>query len=174
MKSAFEELELVDPHVREGHYDLLSPDGDIILPAVWDKVIQPGWQITMRMWPVKDQPRPDPQPPPEGLTPDEATRWQDWPRLSVEAQQQQQQQPTEKERPSPEQAADSSNVMLERWRKEQQRQEATERAMDLVQARAQAPESPASPLPRGEDGRPVEGLTVETRKGKAADRKITY
>ncbi|KAI7775495.1 hypothetical protein LA080_006738 [Diaporthe eres] len=30
----------------------VCPDGEIILPVVWEKVIQPGWQINMVMWPM--------------------------------------------------------------------------------------------------------------------------
>lgn len=61
IKQAFAHVEGTGPHVQAGHYDLIGPDGEIILPVVWDKTIQPGWQISMRMWPVEDHPLP-PQP----------------------------------------------------------------------------------------------------------------
>jgi len=32
-------------------FDLIGPNGEIILPQVWEKVIEPDWQITMVMWP---------------------------------------------------------------------------------------------------------------------------
>lgn len=39
-------------HVSAGHYDLAGPDGAIVLPSVWEAVIQPGNQIWMHMWPL--------------------------------------------------------------------------------------------------------------------------
>lgn len=44
--------EVIREHVREGHYDLVGPNGGIILPSAWDSTIQPGWRITMKMWPT--------------------------------------------------------------------------------------------------------------------------
>lgn len=49
---AFLQVDVLGPHVQEGHYDLIGPNGEIILPSVWDKVIEPGWSITMTMWPI--------------------------------------------------------------------------------------------------------------------------
>lgn len=51
IKKSFPPVEVVGPHVMEGRYDLIGPDGEIILPSVWEKVVQPDWAITMRMWP---------------------------------------------------------------------------------------------------------------------------
>lgn len=48
-----------DPHgqqVYDGFYDLLGPDGAIIPPTAWAGVIQPGWLITMRLWPSGGRP----------------------------------------------------------------------------------------------------------------------
>jgi len=58
IKQAFIQVEKLGPHVQEGRYDLTGPDGEIILPSVWDKVIQPDWQIVMTMWPIEDTPPP--------------------------------------------------------------------------------------------------------------------
>ncbi|KAL2211990.1 hypothetical protein CC79DRAFT_1364277 [Sarocladium strictum] len=58
IKQAFIQVEKLGPHVQEGRYDLTGPDGEIILPSVWDKVIQPDWQIVMTMWPIEDAPPP--------------------------------------------------------------------------------------------------------------------
>ncbi|KAF4334107.1 ankyrin repeat [Fusarium beomiforme] len=55
IKQAFMHVDVLGPHVREGHYDLIGPDDEIILPSVWEKVIQPGWDITMKMWPMEDK-----------------------------------------------------------------------------------------------------------------------
>ena len=44
--------EVLGEHVREGHYDLMGPNCQIILPSVWDMIIEPGWLITMHMWPI--------------------------------------------------------------------------------------------------------------------------
>ncbi|PQE29184.1 kinetoplast-associated KAP protein [Rutstroemia sp. NJR-2017a BBW] len=51
IKDAFLHVEIIGPHVEEGHYDLIGPEGEIILPRIWDLVIQPGWIISMHMWP---------------------------------------------------------------------------------------------------------------------------
>lgn len=58
IKQAFIQVEKLGPHVQEGRYDLTGPDGEIILPSVWDKVVQPDWQIIMTMWPIEDAPSP--------------------------------------------------------------------------------------------------------------------
>lgn len=48
----FVDNESIDPHVSKGQYDLVGPEGEVILPQVWEEVIEPGWTITMQMWPV--------------------------------------------------------------------------------------------------------------------------
>lgn len=55
IKQAFLHIEVIGPHVAEGHYDLVGPSGEIILPQVWEEVIEPGWSITMHMWPIPDR-----------------------------------------------------------------------------------------------------------------------
>lgn len=35
---------VLEAHVQDGEYDIISPDGEIILPLLWDKIIQPGWK----------------------------------------------------------------------------------------------------------------------------------
>lgn len=49
-----EHIEVIGPHVFEGHYDLVGPDGSILLPQVWETIIEPGWEITMFMWPIPE------------------------------------------------------------------------------------------------------------------------
>ena len=56
IKQAFLQVDVLGPHVREGHYDLKGPDGEIILPSVWERVVQPDWSITMTMWPIEKSP----------------------------------------------------------------------------------------------------------------------
>jgi hypothetical protein len=55
IKQAFEQVDVLGPHVRQGRYDLTGPNGEIILPGVWDKVVQPEWNITMTMWPMENK-----------------------------------------------------------------------------------------------------------------------
>jgi hypothetical protein len=65
IRQAFLHVDVLGPHVQEGHYDIIGPDGEIILPAVWDKVVEPGWSITMTMWPFeKEMPVAGSHPPP--------------------------------------------------------------------------------------------------------------
>ena len=61
IKQAFLHIEVIGPHVAEGHYDLVGPNGDIILPQVWETVVEPDWTITMHMWPIPEKPK-DPEP----------------------------------------------------------------------------------------------------------------
>lgn len=58
IKQAFLHVDVLGPHVQEGHYDLIGPNGDIILPEIWEQVIEPGWAITMHMWPMDKAPLP--------------------------------------------------------------------------------------------------------------------
>jgi len=55
IKQAFLHIDKVGPHVQEGHYDLLGPNGEIILPQVWESVIEPDLSVTMHMWPMPER-----------------------------------------------------------------------------------------------------------------------
>jgi len=77
IREAFVHVEVIGPHVIEGHYDLIGPDDEIILPSVWEYLIEPGWSIRMMMWPFPEPPpgggrfpprppQPGPPPPPGG------------------------------------------------------------------------------------------------------------
>jgi hypothetical protein len=66
IKQAFLQVDVLGPHVQEGHYDLTGPNGEIILPSVWEKVVEPDWQITMTMWPMDKAPPVGPRLPPPG------------------------------------------------------------------------------------------------------------
>ena len=61
---AFLHVEGLGPHVMEGHYDLIGPNGEIILPKVWETTIEPDTNISMHMWPMPEPPRGHPPPPP--------------------------------------------------------------------------------------------------------------
>ncbi|KAH7385115.1 hypothetical protein BKA64DRAFT_158101 [Cadophora sp. MPI-SDFR-AT-0126] len=67
IKQAFLHVDVLGPHVNEGHYDLICSSGDlsgqIILPQVWETMVEPGWEINMHMWPLPDPPKPIPPPP---------------------------------------------------------------------------------------------------------------
>lgn len=52
IKQAFLHVDVIGPQVQVGYYDLVGPNGEIILPQVWDKVVEPDWQVTMHMWPM--------------------------------------------------------------------------------------------------------------------------
>ena len=57
IRQAFLHVEVIGPHVAEGHYDLVGPNGEIILPQVWETMIEPDWVITMHMWPMPEPPK---------------------------------------------------------------------------------------------------------------------
>ncbi|KAK5733004.1 hypothetical protein LTR17_010011 [Elasticomyces elasticus] len=54
IKQAFMHVDGIGEQVYEGHYDLTGPDGEIIMPQVWDTMIQPDWEISMHMWPMPE------------------------------------------------------------------------------------------------------------------------
>jgi hypothetical protein len=58
INNAFVHVDVIGPHVAQGHYDLIGPEDEIILPQVWELVIKPGWAIRMLMWPMSDPPEP--------------------------------------------------------------------------------------------------------------------
>ena len=48
--------------VLQRRYDLLGPSGEVIMPHVWEAIVEPGWDITLKPWP-------EPEPPPEPTAP---------------------------------------------------------------------------------------------------------
>lgn len=58
IQQAFLHVDVIGHHVREGRFDLIGPNGEIILKQVWETMIEPDWQVTMVMWPM-----PEPRPP---------------------------------------------------------------------------------------------------------------
>lgn len=54
IRQAFLHVEMIGPHVAEGHYDLVGANGEIILPQVWATTIVPDTTITMHMWPMPE------------------------------------------------------------------------------------------------------------------------
>lgn len=58
IKQAFLHVDLIGDHVHQGHYDLTGPDGEIILPQIWDSMIQPDWEVTMHLWPMEEEKKP--------------------------------------------------------------------------------------------------------------------
>lgn len=76
INQAFVHIDSVGPHVLEGHYDLEGPEGELILKEIWDSTVQPGWQITMKMWPAEQIRRgPTAIRVPHGLSPEQAREW---------------------------------------------------------------------------------------------------
>lgn len=59
IRQAFLHVDVVGPHVAEGHYDLVGPNGEIILPRIWETVVEPDWTITMHMWPMAEAAKAD-------------------------------------------------------------------------------------------------------------------
>ncbi|SPN99565.1 uncharacterized protein DNG_02417 [Cephalotrichum gorgonifer] len=51
---AFMGINVLGPRVQAGEFDLLGPNGEIILPQDWEKVVQPGWYIIMVMRPTEE------------------------------------------------------------------------------------------------------------------------
>jgi hypothetical protein len=55
IREAFLHIEVIGPHVYEGHFDLVGRDGDVILPSVWEHAVVPGMSVTMHMWPLPEK-----------------------------------------------------------------------------------------------------------------------
>lgn len=53
IEHAFIKVDVLGPRVMEGQYDLIGPNMEIILPSIWEQVIQPDWAVTMTMWPME-------------------------------------------------------------------------------------------------------------------------
>lgn len=73
IKQAFLHVEVLGPHVQEGHYDLLDSKEQIILPSLWSATIEPGEAVSMRMWPPDKRPLPGPPP---NMTPEQRMHFQ--------------------------------------------------------------------------------------------------
>lgn len=69
LNTAFDKVEIIGPHVVAGRYDLINENGDIILPRVWDDLVEPDWKITMHMWPMPVKQEASPQSPPPSPPP---------------------------------------------------------------------------------------------------------
>ncbi|RAL60978.1 hypothetical protein DID88_010074 [Monilinia fructigena] len=54
---------------KMANYDLIGPMVNIILPQIWDTVIEPDWAITMHMWPIPEPQKPAPPTGPPGPPP---------------------------------------------------------------------------------------------------------
>lgn len=54
IKEALVHVADIGPFVADGKYDLLGPHNAIIMPATWNDVIKPGWEVTMLMWPIPE------------------------------------------------------------------------------------------------------------------------
>ena len=54
IKSAFLNIDAIGRQVADGQYDLTGPNGEIILPSVWQTIIEPGWTIIMHLCPLPD------------------------------------------------------------------------------------------------------------------------
>ncbi|MBE3047082.1 hypothetical protein IMZ48_32075, partial [Candidatus Bathyarchaeota archaeon] len=49
IKQAFRVVDVIGPVVQGGHFELFRPNGEIILPQVWESLVQPGLKMMMVM-----------------------------------------------------------------------------------------------------------------------------
>ena len=56
IKEKFLVVPNLDIRVTDGQYDLSGPQDQILSPSNWESMIEPGWEITMRMWPNPERP----------------------------------------------------------------------------------------------------------------------
>jgi hypothetical protein len=64
IKQAFLNDSDIGTQVQNGAYDLVGPDGGIILPQIWETMVRPDWDISMHMLPMKPPALPEFLPPP--------------------------------------------------------------------------------------------------------------
>ena len=50
MEEALAPDDVIRGQVNQGQYHLMGPDGKIILPLIWESMIQPGWAVSLQMW----------------------------------------------------------------------------------------------------------------------------
>lgn len=60
-------MDVIGPHVAKGHYDLVGPNGEIILRQFWESMVQPDWSVTMHMWPMPESSSTAPGPTPGSI-----------------------------------------------------------------------------------------------------------
>ncbi|TVY53442.1 hypothetical protein LCER1_G003858 [Lachnellula cervina] len=54
IRQAFLHVETIGPQVQAGRYDLIGPNGEIILPQTWETFLEPDMAVTMHMWPMPE------------------------------------------------------------------------------------------------------------------------
>ena len=74
VRQSFLPVETLRPYVVDGRYDLLDSDGAIILPQVWDSVIEPGRTIEMHLWSLPGQDSTQKEPASTAFAPSKAPR----------------------------------------------------------------------------------------------------
>lgn len=47
IRQSFMRVGVLGPYIGNENYDLLDPGGEIILPQVWEDMVEPGWTVTM-------------------------------------------------------------------------------------------------------------------------------
>lgn len=81
IQQAFQQVPMFRSAVQSHFYDLIGPNGEVILPQIWDTSIEPDFSITMQMWAMDQklkapeqaipgaQAPPPPPPPPQPAKP---------------------------------------------------------------------------------------------------------
>ena len=54
IKEAFLHVADLGLHVVDGEYDLIGPKDEVIMPSIWESVIEPGWEIKMHLWAIPE------------------------------------------------------------------------------------------------------------------------
>ncbi|KAF4461324.1 hypothetical protein FALBO_11883 [Fusarium albosuccineum] len=72
IRAAFRNVDIIEPHVIEGHFDLIY-GGRIILPDVWEDLVEPEMAILMALWPMDAGPSKQPQQPTRPTDPGKAS-----------------------------------------------------------------------------------------------------
>lgn len=57
IRQAFDHVDVLGPLVAQRQYDLVGPNGEIILPQIWETMIEPDLAIAMHMWPLPEPPK---------------------------------------------------------------------------------------------------------------------
>ncbi|KAI0876457.1 hypothetical protein GGS24DRAFT_451494 [Hypoxylon argillaceum] len=69
IKNMYKQVDILEPHVFAGNYDLVDSKGNIILPEVWEYAIKGTKAISMHMWPIDRGGPTQPPPLPKGQSP---------------------------------------------------------------------------------------------------------
>ena len=107
---AFTHIEGLDDHVSQGRFDLVAPDGSLILPSLWNSMVRPGMEVSMTIWPLPELPQ-DPKALPDTQSPAAITGLDDLPDSPEEQMKKEKMKQMKQQRKKPGKSTKSSKTL---------------------------------------------------------------